>query len=294
MHARRQAMAFINDKDVVKKLFDEIAPRFATRPGGYTRIIKLGPARRRRRADGAARAGGARGVRRWTAKQAPAADGRRIAVLLEYDGTAYSGSQYQENGPSIQSELEAAISKLTGGDGARGIRGTHRRRGPRARPGGQLRDGIEADAGGVRERAEPLPAGGHRGPAAREVARGVRPEAARARTACTATGSTTGRCGRRWSGTGRGTCRRPLDVAAMQRAARLLEGKHDFAAFAGAVRRAHGADAAAVRSAACGGHVTVEMEAQAFLPHQVRRTVGPLVEVGLGRMTEEDAGGAAR
>jgi large subunit ribosomal protein L17 len=42
VHARRQAMAYINDKDVVKKLFDEIAPRFAARPGGYTRIIKLG------------------------------------------------------------------------------------------------------------------------------------------------------------------------------------------------------------------------------------------------------------
>ncbi len=43
VHARRQAMSYINDKDVVKKLFDEIAPRFTTRPGGYTRIIKLGP-----------------------------------------------------------------------------------------------------------------------------------------------------------------------------------------------------------------------------------------------------------
>jgi large subunit ribosomal protein L17 len=43
VHARRQALAFINDKDVVKKLFDEIAPRFTTRPGGYTRIVKLGP-----------------------------------------------------------------------------------------------------------------------------------------------------------------------------------------------------------------------------------------------------------
>jgi large subunit ribosomal protein L17 len=40
--ARRQALAYINDKDVVKKLFDEIAPRFTARPGGYTRIIKLG------------------------------------------------------------------------------------------------------------------------------------------------------------------------------------------------------------------------------------------------------------
>jgi large subunit ribosomal protein L17 len=43
LHARRQALAYINDKDVVKKLFEDISPRFATRPGGYTRIIKLGP-----------------------------------------------------------------------------------------------------------------------------------------------------------------------------------------------------------------------------------------------------------
>ena len=41
--ARRQAMAYLNDKDIVKKLFEEIGPRFAARPGGYTRIIKLGP-----------------------------------------------------------------------------------------------------------------------------------------------------------------------------------------------------------------------------------------------------------
>jgi large subunit ribosomal protein L17 len=33
----------LNDPDIVKKLFDEIAPRYAGRPGGYTRIIKLGP-----------------------------------------------------------------------------------------------------------------------------------------------------------------------------------------------------------------------------------------------------------
>jgi large subunit ribosomal protein L17 len=43
LHARRQALSYINDKDVVKKLFDEIAPRFAARHGGYTRIIRLGP-----------------------------------------------------------------------------------------------------------------------------------------------------------------------------------------------------------------------------------------------------------
>ncbi|UFS68759.1 50S ribosomal protein L17 [Geomonas sp. RF6] len=42
LHATRQAAAFIRDKKVVTKLFSVIAPRFADRPGGYTRIIKLG------------------------------------------------------------------------------------------------------------------------------------------------------------------------------------------------------------------------------------------------------------
>jgi len=43
-HARRQAMARLGqDKFIVYKLFEEIAPRYAERPGGYTRILKLGP-----------------------------------------------------------------------------------------------------------------------------------------------------------------------------------------------------------------------------------------------------------
>ena len=43
LHARRQALAYIKDEDVVTKLFDEIAPKYAERHGGYTRILKLGP-----------------------------------------------------------------------------------------------------------------------------------------------------------------------------------------------------------------------------------------------------------
>ena len=44
LHARRQALASLhNDKFSVHKLFDEVAPRYAERPGGYTRIVKLGP-----------------------------------------------------------------------------------------------------------------------------------------------------------------------------------------------------------------------------------------------------------
>ena len=43
LHARRQVMTVIRDKDVVHKLFAEIGPKFAERPGGYTRIIKTNP-----------------------------------------------------------------------------------------------------------------------------------------------------------------------------------------------------------------------------------------------------------
>ena len=49
LHARRQALAYITKDDVVKSLFDEIAPKYAERQGGYTRIYRVGP----RRGDGA-------------------------------------------------------------------------------------------------------------------------------------------------------------------------------------------------------------------------------------------------
>lgn len=45
LHARRQVLRHIQDKEVVAKLFDAISARYAQRPGGYTRIVKLGPRR---------------------------------------------------------------------------------------------------------------------------------------------------------------------------------------------------------------------------------------------------------
>jgi large subunit ribosomal protein L17 len=43
LHNHRQVLAFLRDRDMTTKLFDEIGPRYADRNGGYTRILKLGP-----------------------------------------------------------------------------------------------------------------------------------------------------------------------------------------------------------------------------------------------------------
>ncbi len=91
LHARRQALAFVSKPTVVRKLFDELAPRFANRPGGYTRVVRLAV----RRGDAARLAiieltertrpagGGAAGEK--GAKQAPRRRARGGAAAHEHE-----------------------------------------------------------------------------------------------------------------------------------------------------------------------------------------------------------------
>ncbi len=81
-----------------------------------------------------------------------------------------------------------------------------------------------------------------------------------------------------------------LDDATIQRAAALLQGEHDFAAFAAPLRQPGATTMRTMHEAAVsreGWLLEFEFRANAFLPHQVRRMVGALVELGRGRIGEE-------
>jgi tRNA pseudouridine38-40 synthase len=208
---------------------------------------------------------------------------RRIAVLLEYDGTAYCGLQYQENGPTVQHELESALERLTGAP-------------RRVAFAGRTDAGVHAlgqvgvfDADARLEATEYVRGLNHHLPhdialrAAVEVDPAFDPRrdatwrAYRYRIVNRPARSPLER-NRAWH------VDRPLDVAAMQSAATVFEGKHDFAAFAGPYDGSteRTVDRCEVQRRGC-GELRLEVQARAFLPHQVRRMTAALVDVGLGR-----------
>ena len=220
-----------------------------------------------------------------TAETEPART-RRIALLLEYDGTAFSGSQYQENGRTVQGELEAAINNLTGEQvraafAGRTDAGVHalgqvatfdtakmldRREFIRGLNRFLREDVVVRDATEVAPDFDPRRDAKGRRYRYLIAQRRARPALMRYRA---------------WH------VSRTLDIEAMRRAARRLEGKHDFAAFAAPYDGLTQRTLRRCEVSSAGGCLRIEMEAEAFLPHQVRRTVGPLVEVGSGRMSEE-------
>jgi len=81
-----------------------------------------------------------------------------------------------------------------------------------------------------------------------------------------------------------------LDAGAMRRAAALLVGEHDFASFAAPLKQPNAATVRTMEEAAVAGEgrlLRFEFRANAFLPHQVRRMVGALVELGRGKLSEQ-------
>jgi tRNA pseudouridine38-40 synthase len=217
---------------------------------------------------------------------------RRVALLLEYDGTRYAGSQLQPNAPTIQGEVEAAIVEVT-------------QEPVRIALAGRTDAGVHAlgqvaafDVGMKLEPAILWRAINAVLPKdivardLREVEAGFDPrrQAIRRHYRYVIDNSPTrpalGR-ERVWHVGG------SLDTDAMAAAAAMIVGEHDFAAFASGLEDR---DASTVRNLEClqvkrrGRTLLVDAVANAFLPHQVRRMVGCLVEVGRGRLSVEGYG----
>ena len=215
---------------------------------------------------------------------------RRIALLLEYDGSRYRGFQWQPDAPTIQSELELAIEKLTGESvrvacAGRTDSGVHAR--------GQVAAFLTSSAFPPDTLRQAL---NHHLPddisvhAASEVDLGFDPrrDAISRRYRYLIYNNPTPSPLRRGQ-----TChvRGKLDVIAMDAAARLLVGVHDFASFARSPEVAGASTVRHITEASVrqeGPLVILELEGNAFLTHQVRRTAGALVEVGRDRMGVEE------
>jgi tRNA pseudouridine38-40 synthase len=219
------------------------------------------------------------------------AHGRRLALLLEYDGSRYGGSQYQRNAPTIQAELESALSSLTGEStrlalAGRTDAGVHAKGQVASfltashQPPSVFRRGLNyhlPEDIAVRAVAEVSPSLDVRRHAESRLYR---------YTICN--GGQRSPLWRRFAWQMMGE---RLDVEVMREAARCLRGRHDFAAFTQPSlkgRRPTVRLVSSVRVVRRGRLLLFDMEANAFLPRQVRRSVGTLVQVGLGRLTSAE------
>jgi len=214
----------------------------------------------------------------------------RLALIIEYDGTEYHGFQYQGDTPTVQEELEKAVHGFTGED-------------VRVKGAGRTDAGVHAegqvvafdtDSGQGSERFE-------------KALNFYLPEDISVRAA-----HKVGRCfdprrdatSRRYRYTVlnrpyRSPLRRKrahlvrdrLNVRRMREGAKLFIGIHDFAGFSGPLESPEASSVRRIIEAVVrksGEMVTFEVEGNAFLPHQVRRMAGALVDLARNNMTMDE------
>jgi len=218
---------------------------------------------------------------------------RRFALLLEYDGTAYGGSQHQTNAPTVQGALESALSSLTGEQ-------------TRVALAGRTDAGVHA----LGQVAAFTTLSRHSAAVVARAGNALLPRDIAVRSACEVLETFDPRrhaTGRWYRYTLYVRKQRPallrnrvwhlgrdLNLEAMNLAGQALIGAHDFAALAppSEVRRGSTyrciTKAAVTRSSS--GLVHFDIEGNAFLRHMVRRVMAALVEVGAGRLTLEGFG----
>ncbi len=218
------------------------------------------------------------------------ATGTRIALIVEYDGTNYHGSQLQANASTIQGEIEKALRKLTGERtriqaASRTDTGVHARgqvvsfRTGSALPLKSFVEGLNHYLPRDIAVKEAFRVDGsfdvRRGAVSREykyyILNSPTRSPMRQGFSCQVSGE--------------------LDVEAMNRACQALIGKHDFASFVTSPEIGRKSTVRNVYKAEMepdGDMIVFNMVANSFLPHQVRNTVGSLIRVGQGKITVDE------
>jgi tRNA pseudouridine38-40 synthase len=215
---------------------------------------------------------------------------RRVALVVEYQGTAYGGSQLQANRPTIQGALEQALRNLTDESLRVALAG-------RTDAGVHARGQVAAFDTGSRLPLETFARGTNAllplDVSVRKAAE-VAPRFDPRRHAISRWYRYTLHLGPQRSGLLRDFAWQApaaLDLDEMAAAGRLVTGKHDFAAFTRPSEATHSSTEREVVRAALrrkGDLALFDIEANAFLMQMVRRIVGALVEVGSGKRTQAD------
>jgi tRNA pseudouridine38-40 synthase len=214
------------------------------------------------------------------------ANGSQILLIIEYDGTAYHGFQWQNGLPSIQKELEKAIKKLTG-ERRRVISASRTDAGVHAK--GQVVGFRTRSELATRNFVNGLNHYLPRDIAVKAAYRvndafRIRRDAVSREYSYSILNSPTR------SPIREGQAYRvasPLNTEAMNRAAQTLIGEHDFASFLsgdGSWLESTVRNISRAEVERNGELVTFHIAANSFLPHQVRTTVGALIRVGQGKM----------